>query len=121
IERLFDEWLGPDWLERQDDPDFVERVMAIPDEKLWAARQQLRSYLFNFLRERARQRWSAQGAASRVGAAGTMFDQNTLTIGFARRFTSYKRPELIFSDPDRLPHNPNTGGGPGRRYFAARG
>ncbi len=102
IERLFDEYLGPDWLEQHDDPAFVERVLSIPDEKLWSARQTLRAYLFNFIRERARQRWSAQGAASRVVAAGTMFDQHTLTIGFARRFTSYKRPELIFSDPDRL-------------------
>ena len=120
MERLFDEWLGPDWLERHDDPDFVERVMAIPDEKLWAARQQLRSYLFNFLRERARQRWSAQGAASRVVAAGTMFDQNTLTIGFARRFTSYKRPELIFSDPDRLARILNARGRAVQFVFAGK-
>jgi starch phosphorylase len=120
MERLFDEWLGPDWLERHDDPDFVDGIMAIPDEKLWSARQQLRSYLFNFLRERARQRWSAQGAASRVVAAGTMFDQNTLTIGFARRFTSYKRPELIFSDPDRLARILNARGRPVQIVFAGK-
>jgi starch phosphorylase len=41
-------------------------------------------------------------SAARVVAAATLFDQNTLTLGFARRFTSYKRPELIFSDADRL-------------------
>ena len=40
--------------------------------------------------------------APRIAAAGTMFDSNTLTIGFARRFTGYKRPELIFLDADRL-------------------
>src|SRR6266566_2220801 len=96
IEALFEEYLGPDWIERHDDPALVERVLSIPDEKLWSACQTLRSYLLNFVRERARQKWSAQAAASRVVAAGTMFDQNTLTIGFARRFTSYKRLELIY-------------------------
>ena len=120
IERLFDEYLGPDWLERHDDPAFVERVLSIPDEKLWSARQTLRAYLFNFIRERARQRWSAQGAASRVVAAGTMFDQHTLTIGFARRFTSYKRPELIFSDPDRLARILDGGDRPVQLVFAGK-
>ena len=84
------------------------------------ARQALRAYLFNFVRERARQRWSAQGAASRVVAAGTMFDQNTLTIGFARRFTSYKRPELIFSDADRLARILNASGRPVQLVFAGK-
>jgi len=120
IERLFDEYLGADWLERHDDPAFVERVLEIPDEKLWSARQTLRAFLFNFIRERARQRWSAQGAASRVVAAGTMFDQHTLTIGFARRFTSYKRPELIFSDPDRLARILDGGERPVQLVFAGK-
>jgi starch phosphorylase len=95
--------LGPDWIERHDDPAFCDGVLRIPDEELWAARQSLREFLFNFIRERARQRWTTEGiAAPRIVAAGTMFDHNTLTIGFARRFTGYKRPELIFTDADRL-------------------
>ncbi len=102
IQRLFERHLGSDWLERHDDRAFCERVMEIPDEELWAARGSLRSFLFNFIRERARERWAGGVAASRVIAAGTMLDQHALTIGFARRFTAYKRPELIFSDPDRL-------------------
>ena len=99
---LLERHLGSDWIERHDDTDFVARVMNIPDEEIWEARQALRAFLFNFIRERARQRWTEGAAAVRVLAAGTMFDHNTLTIGFARRFTGYKRPELIFSDPDRL-------------------
>jgi starch phosphorylase len=102
IETLFEAHLGADWRQRHDDPEVAERVMAIPDDALWKARGALRSFLFNFVRERARQRWTTTGAANRVVAAGTMFDKDTLTIGFARRFTSYKRPELIFSDADRL-------------------
>jgi starch phosphorylase len=120
IERLFVEYLGADWLERHDDAAFVERVLAIPDERLWNARQTLRAFLFNFIRDRARQRWAAQGAASRVVAAGTMFDQNTLTIGFARRFTNYKRPELIFSDADRLARILNASGRPVQIVFAGK-
>ncbi len=103
IEALFVRHLGADWLDYHDDPAYIDRVMNIPDEELWAARQSLRAFLFNFMRERARNRWTQEHvSAARVVAAATMFDHNTLTIGFARRFTGYKRPELIFLDPDRL-------------------
>jgi starch phosphorylase len=103
IEGLFVRHLGPDWLDSHDDPAYVDRVMNIPDEELWAARQSLRAFLFNFIRERARNRWTQEHvSAARVVAAATMFDHNTLTIGFARRFTGYKRPELVFLDAERL-------------------
>jgi starch phosphorylase len=103
MDSLFEKYLGSDWLDQHDDAAVTDRVLDIPDEELWAVRQSLRAYLFNFIRERARNRWTLEGVApSRIVAAGTMFDNNTLTIGFARRFTGYKRPELIFSDADRL-------------------
>ena len=70
---------------------------------MWRVRSALRNYLFAFIRERARQRWKEERvSAARVVAAGTLLDPNALTIGFARRFTGYKRPELIFHDADRL-------------------
>jgi glycogen phosphorylase len=95
--------LGADWLERHDDPALADKVMEIPDGEIWDARHALRTFLFNFIRERARNRWTDENVgAARVVAAGTMFDHNTLTLGFARRFTSYKRPELIFLDTNRL-------------------
>jgi starch phosphorylase len=66
-------------------------------------RQALRGYLFFFIRERARIRWSQDHVSPpQIVAAGTLIDPDALTIGFARRFAGYKRPELIFSDPDRL-------------------
>jgi len=100
---LLERHLGAHWLDHHDDPAIVDRVMQIPDEELWAARQALRAFLFNFIRERVRTRWMVESVpAPRIAAAGTMFDSNTLTIGFARRFTGYKRPELIFLDADRL-------------------
>ncbi len=95
IGRLLEKYLGQDWLERHDDPALADRVLQIPDDELWEARQSLRDFLFTFVRERARQRWTTESVGvARVVAAGTMFDSNTLTIGFARRFTGYKRPEL---------------------------
>jgi starch phosphorylase len=101
--RLFDDHLDADWRERHDDPAVWGRILEIPDEDLWAARNALRNYLFAFIRERARQRWKEERvSAARVVAAGTLLDPNALTIGFARRFTGYKRPELIFSNAERL-------------------
>jgi len=121
IVRLFDEHLGAGWLERHDDPIFWDRVLDIPDKALWTARQALRHFLFNFIRERARHRWTHEGvAAARVVAAGTMFDPYGLTIGFARRFTAYKRPELIFSDTDRLASILNAPGRAVQLVFAGK-
>jgi starch phosphorylase len=121
IAALLEQYLGPDWLDHHDDASRCNRVLQIPDDELWSARQALRLFLFNFIRERARQRWTAEGAAvSRVVAAGTMFDHNALTIGFARRFTGYKRPELIFSDPDRLARILNAPGRAVQFLFAGK-
>jgi starch phosphorylase len=100
---LFNEYLPKDWRERHDDEEVWSRIALIPDEKLWEARAALRNYLFTFIRERARQRWKDEHvSAARVVGAGTLLDPNALTIGFARRFTGYKRPELVFHNPERL-------------------
>jgi starch phosphorylase len=100
---LFNDHLGADWRDRHDDSSIWDRILEIPAEELWAARNALRNYLFAFIRERARSRWREElVTAARVVAAGTLLDPNALTIGFARRFTGYKRPELIFHNPDRL-------------------
>jgi starch phosphorylase len=101
--RLFDRHLGAQWRDRYDEPAFWAAVFDIPDEELWAVRGGLRESLFQFVRERARVRFAEEDAgAARVVAGGAMLDPQALTIGFARRFTGYKRPDLIFRDPDRL-------------------
>jgi len=100
---MLDEYLPADWRDRVDEPSLWDAVATIPDERIWETRQALRTYLFAFLRERARQRWKEEHVtAARVVAAGTLLDPSALTIGFARRFTGYKRSELIFQNPDRL-------------------
>ena len=100
---LFKRWLGDDWLERHDDPAFWDRIAEIPDQEIWAVRQTLRRHLLDFIRERARNAWGKErSSAMQALASGTLLDPAALTIGFARRFTEYKRPELIFHDPERL-------------------
>jgi glycogen phosphorylase len=101
--RLFERYLGSKWKDEHDAADFWDAIALIPDEELWAVREALRSYLIAFIRERARQLWTEkQVTAARVVAAGTLLDPAALTVGFARRFTDYKRPELIFYNPERL-------------------
>ena len=103
LAEIFAHYLGAKWLDRHDEVEFWENLRAIPDEKLWAVRQDLRRYLVAFMQERARTLWSEEKvSASRIVAAGTLLDPAALTIGFARRFTGYKRPDLVFHDPDRL-------------------
>ncbi len=100
---LFNRHLGANWLEHHDEPQFWERLLEIPDTDIWAARQVLRSELFIFIRERLRERWTAERIGpSRIVAGGAMLDPEALTIGYARRFTAYKRPELLFHDAQRL-------------------
>ncbi|HZP48290.1 MAG TPA: alpha-glucan family phosphorylase [Vicinamibacterales bacterium] len=121
LSALFSTYLGADWLDRHDDPSLWDGVLAIPDEQLWATRQLLRRNLFNFIRERARQRWSEERVGiPRVIAAGTLLEPDALTIGFARRFTGYKRPELIFTDAERLARILNATGRPVQIIFAGK-
>jgi starch phosphorylase len=118
---LFAKHLGPDWLERHDDPALWDKVLTIPDRELWAVRQGLRRYLFTFVRERARQRWTEERVGTpRVVAAGTLLEPEALTIGFARRFTGYKRPELIFHDAERLARILNGTNRPVQIVFAGK-
>jgi glycogen phosphorylase len=101
--RLFDRYLGVNWKDEHDAADYWDAIALIPDEELWTVREALRSYLIAFIRERARQLWTQKHmTAARVVAAGTLLDPAALTVGFARRFTGYKRPELIFHNPERL-------------------
>jgi starch phosphorylase len=101
--KLFDRYLGMDWKEHHDAAGFWDGISMIPDEDLWAVREALRSYLIAFIRERARQLWTQkQVSSAHVVATGTLLDPGALTIGFARRYTDYKRPELIFHNPARL-------------------
>jgi len=113
--------LGEDWIRRVDDPATWQRFDAIPDVELWRVRLTLRDALFAWIRERARQRWTVERVAPpRVVTHGAMLDPDALTIGYARRFAQYKRPELIFHDVERLARILNAPGRPVQIVFAGK-
>jgi starch phosphorylase len=100
---LLDDHLGAGWAQRMDDADFWKGVLAIDDHALCEAHKQLKGYLFSFIREKARQRWRDEWKeAMHLVGAGTLLNPSALTIGFARRFATYKRSDLIFRDEERL-------------------
>jgi starch phosphorylase len=103
LRMLYDRYFDPNWIEEIDDPAIWEQIENIPDAELWLVRKHLKRKLVNFMRDRARQQWvTGQVHPVQVVAAGTLLDPNALTIGFARRFATYKRANLILRDPDRL-------------------
>jgi starch phosphorylase len=103
VGRLLGKYLGEDWWQRQDDPKLWSRINDIPDVELWEVRQHLKRKLTSFIRERARRgHIEAQLDPEQVLTAGTFLDPEAFTIGFARRFATYKRATLLFHDMERL-------------------
>jgi starch phosphorylase len=101
--RLYEKYLGEDVAKTYDDSRLRGRVLDIPDEELWTVHQALKRKLLAALVERARQcSTERECKAAQVMAMGSLFDQDSLTVGFVRRFAAYKRPELIFHDIERL-------------------
>ena len=78
-------------------------IRRVPDQELWAMRQASRHTLIEYARQRYSQQLAASGASSeQIAQAGQILDPEALTLGFARRFASYKRPTLLLHDPERL-------------------
>jgi starch phosphorylase len=103
IMALLDEHLGPDWGDRLEEPGFWDQVLTLDHTKFWEAHVRQKRALANFIREDARRRFAGQlKEASQVVGAGTLLDPLAFTIGFARRFATYKRANLIFREIDRL-------------------
>jgi len=100
---LYDKYLGEDWLNQLDDPETWDKMDAIPEPELWAVHMHLKRKLVFYVLNRVRARWMAGGFHPvQAIASGAMLDPYVLTIGFSRRFATYKRASLIFSDLDRL-------------------
>lgn len=100
---LFDTYFVPDWVEHVDDPEIWGGIERIPDAELWEVRIHLKRKLIDYMRERARSPWLQNRLHPvQVIASGVLLDPYSLTIGFARRFATYKRADLILHDPERL-------------------
>ena len=103
IKLLLDKYLGPGWIADHDNPIIWELIDKISDEELWKIHYWLKIKLIDAIRERSRLRWTRDRAnPSVVLAGGALLDPSVLTLGFARRFATYKRADLLFYDFERL-------------------
>lgn len=103
IQSLFDQYLPENWRNDLDCADMWAKVREIPDAELAKVRQEMKNELVDFIRQRVSNQYHRQGlGAVTVREAEKLFDPKALTIGFARRFATYKRATLIFRDKERL-------------------
>jgi starch phosphorylase len=101
--QLFDRYLGVVWDGRPSDQNVWKRVDHVPDAELWRTHERRRERLVGFARSRLKQQLKQRGAPpAEVARADEVLDPEALTIGFARRFATYKRGTLLFRNLDRL-------------------
>ena len=117
MRNLFDRTLGVDWYEHLDNPATWQALKSSDDGEFWQARLSLKRTLVEFVRERLAQRHTRLGFPP---VAWPMFDDTILTIGFARRFATYKRATLLFKDADRLKAILNNPARPIQMVFAGK-
>jgi starch phosphorylase len=118
---LFDLYLPADWRMRIDDRAMWDAVLDIPDQELLEVRRHLKRQLVGFARERARAMWSGGHAHPiQIVAGGVLLDPYALTIGFARRFATYKRAALMLRDVRRLVRLVNDPARPLQIIFAGK-
>lgn len=100
---LFERYLGPDWFMNLHSSNIVKRIGEIYDEELWRAHEMNRSRLIGACRAMMLKQYGRRNAPKSImEEVETVLDHDILTIGFARRFTSYKRATLLLKDPERL-------------------
>ncbi|MCC7173923.1 MAG: alpha-glucan family phosphorylase [Bryobacterales bacterium] len=103
MNQLFDRYLSPGWREEPGDKALWKRAETIPAEELWRNHERRRERMVAFARRRLRAQLERRGASNNeVQGAEEVLDPDVLTIGFARRFATYKRATLLLRDPDRL-------------------
>lgn len=121
ISALFNRYVGPNWLADHDNPSIWQLVDDIPDAELWQTHKLLKMIMIAVMQERSRQRWIEDRADPNIIlASGVMFEPSTLTIGFARRFASYKRATLVMHDLERLKRILNDRNRPVQIIFAGK-
>lgn len=101
--QLLDRYLGPRWMEDPTDLSAWDRVAQIPDEELWRTHERRRERLIHFVRRCLIQQLDQRGVSDHERTvAQEALDPEALTIGFARRFATYKRATLLLRDAERL-------------------
>jgi starch phosphorylase len=100
---LYGQHLDAGWEEHLLEPEFWTRIRTVPDGELWAAHRSQKERLIRFVRERVRQQSARHGLSpDELRTVEGLLDPHALTIGFARRFATYKRAVLILSEMERL-------------------
>lgn len=103
VQNLLDDQLGEWWIRRVEQPEAWDKVLAMPSDVVWRVRQEMKRRAFRFLVEQARHRWQGVwGKARHLVASGPLLDPEVLTLGFARRFATYKRADLLVREEERL-------------------
>ncbi len=103
LSQLYDRYLGTSWSERTENPTVWKRAESIPDAELWRTHERRRERLVAFARARLKAQLKNRGAPpSEIARADEVLDPEALTIGFARRFATYKRGNLLFRNLERL-------------------
>ncbi|MBF0500596.1 MAG: alpha-glucan family phosphorylase [Candidatus Riflebacteria bacterium] len=103
LSQLYDRYLGPRWVQAPGDHTVWKSVDRIPPEELWRTHERRRERLVAFARQRLQTQLKQRGAPpSEIAAAGEVLHPEALTIGFARRFATYKRATLLFTNLERL-------------------
>ncbi|MFW5706903.1 MAG: alpha-glucan family phosphorylase [Bacteroidota bacterium] len=102
-QELYEETFGKDFHKDVSDPKHWEKIYGVPDEKIWQMRQQQRKKLIDYIKKRLLSNLSRrQETPKKVYQTLEALDDKTLTIGFARRFATYKRAHLLFNDLEKL-------------------
>jgi starch phosphorylase len=100
---LYIRYLGPDWAEDPDNKRVWDQIENIPSTELWRSHERCREHLVAFVRRLLTEQLIARGMdPAGVQEAGEVLTPDAMTIGFARRFATYKRATLLFRDPERL-------------------
>ena len=103
MNQLYDRYLGPKWREEHGDPRIWQRVETIPGAELWRTHERRRLRMVTYARRQLHAQLQHRGASrSEIDAAADVLNPDALTIGFARRFATYKRATLLLRDAERL-------------------
>lgn len=116
--RLYDRHFGPGWHEHSSDPRIWEGIERVDDGELWETHLSLKSQLLEFVRLRAIDQSKLRGDPA--GTVRRVLTPDALTIGFARRFATYKRANLILADIERLASMVNDAKRPVQFIFAGK-
>ena len=118
---LYEKYFDKNFMNDQSNEEIWHAIYNVPDEEIWATRMALKKKLTDYIRDKFRENWlKNQGDPSRVLSLLQKINPNALMIGFCRRFATYKRAHLLFTDLDRLSKIVNNPEHPVQFLFAGK-